>query len=261
MQNIHVVKAKSSSTIAPIPPNRSGKAFPKRKALIWAAGILLAAIGGGIYWERGTAGATSHPPTTPPRAEVGVATATPRDVPIYLTGLGTTQASVTVAIRAQVDGKLQEVLFTEGQKVKKGDILIKIDPHLYQAAFDQAVAKKTQNQALLVAAEKDLERFKALALKDFGTRQNVDNQQGKVDQLKGAIDADQAAIESAQTQLEYTTITAPTDGRVGVRNVDPGNIVHASDNATLVTLTQTHPSAVIFTLPSYHLDQVLDALN
>ena len=157
-----------------------------------------------------------------------VALAARQDVPVYATGLGTVQAYVTVAIHSQVDGKLQEVLFTEGQRVKKGDVLAKIDPRLFQAAFDQAKAKKAQDEAQLIAAEKDLVRSKTLAQKDYGSQQQVDLNQAKVDQLKASIAADVAAIETAQTQLDYTSITAPSDGRVGIRLVDPGNIVHAA---------------------------------
>ena len=159
---------------------------------------------------------------------VTVALAARQDVPVYATGLGTVQAYVTVAIHSQVDGKLQEVLFTEGQRVKKGDVLAKIDPRLFQAAFDQAKAKKAQDEAQLIAAEKDLVRSKTLAQKDYGSQQQVDLNQAKVDQLKASIAADVAAIETAQTQLDYTSITAPSDGRVGIRLVDPGNIVHAA---------------------------------
>ena len=170
---------------------------------------------------------------------VSVATASRQDVPIYLTGLGTVQALFTVGIHAQVDGKLQEVFFKEGQRVKKGDVLAKIDPRLYQAALDQAKASKAQDEAALVAAQKDLERFQTLVLKNAETQQNVDLQQAKVDQTKASIDADAAAIETAQTNLDYTDIVAPSDGRMGVRMVDPGNIVHASDQGAIAILTQT----------------------
>ena len=182
-------------------------------------------------------------------------------MPIYLTGLGTVQALLTVGIHSQVDGKLQEVPFAEGQLVKKGDVLARIDPRLFQAALDQAKAKKAQDAAQLVAAQKDLTRFKTLALKSFETEQNVDLQQAKVDQLKATIDADAAAIEVAVTQLEYTTITAPSDGRLGVRLVDPGNVVHASDAASIATLVQTRPATVLFTLPARVLDDVRQAMT
>jgi len=183
-----------------------------------------------------------------------------QDVPIYLNGLGTVQASFTVGIHSQVDGKLQEVLFTEGQHIKKGDVLAKIDPRLFQAALDQAKAKKAQDQAQLTSAEKDLARSKTLVLSNITSQQIVDQQQAKVDQLKAAIAADEAMIQTAQTQLEYTTITAPSDGRMGVRLVDPGNIVHANDQGSLATLVLTQPTAVMFTLPARYLDDVRDAM-
>jgi multidrug efflux system membrane fusion protein len=182
-----------------------------------------------------------------------------QDMPIYLTGLGTAQASFTVGIHSQVDGKLQEVRFIEGQHVKKGDVLAKIDPRLFQAALDQAKAKKAQDEALLAAADKDLVRFKTLVAKAVESQQNVDRQQGTVDQLKAAIAADEAMIETAQTNLDYTNIVAPSDGRMGVRMVDPGNIVHASDQGAIAILTQTEPTNVVFTLPAQTLDDVRDA--
>ena len=191
---------------------------------------------------------------------VTIAVAARRDVPIYLAGLGTVQASNTTAIHTQIDGKLQSVNFTEGQVVHKGDALVQIDPRLYQAALDQAKAKKAADAAQLISAEKDLDRFKTLAAKDNATQQSVDQQQAKVDQLKATIDADQAAIESAQTQLDYTTIAAPTDGRVGIRQVDPGNIVHVADTTPIVVLTQTRPIAIVFTLPEIDLPDVRRAM-
>jgi multidrug efflux system membrane fusion protein len=181
-------------------------------------------------------------------------------VPIYLTGLGTVQALYTVAIHAQVDGKLQDVFFKEGQPVKKGDVLAKIDPRLYQAALDQAKARKAQDEATLVAAQKDLARYQALVLKNAETQQNLDLQQAKVDQTKAGIDADVAAIETAQTNLDYTDIGATTDGRMGVRMVDPGNIVHANDQGAIAILTQTEPTAVTFTLPAQTLEDVRAAM-
>jgi membrane fusion protein, multidrug efflux system len=220
------------------------------------------AAGGALYWYlvQGSAPAHAARPVTRATIPVSVAVSARQDVPLYLSGLGTVQASFTIAIHSQVDGKLQEVLFTEGQQVKKGDVLIKIDARLYQAALDQAKAKKAQDQAQLIAADKDLTRSKTLALSNIASQQVVDQQQGKVDQLKASLAADDAAIETAQTQLEYTSITAPSDGRVGVRLVDPGNIVHASDQAALATLVLTRPSAVMFTLPARTLDDVRDAM-
>jgi multidrug efflux system membrane fusion protein len=222
--------------------------------------ILAVAAGGYWYWWQGPVPAHAARPPARAAVPVTVALVGRQDMPIYLTGLGTVQASFTVGIHSQVDGKLQEVLFTEGQHVKKGDVLAKIDPRLFQAALDQAKAKKAQDEALLAAADKDLTRFKTLVAKAVESQQNVDRQQGTVDQLKASISADEAMIETAQTNLDYTSITAPSDGRIGVRLVDPGNIVHASDQGSLATLVLTRPSAVMFTLPARSLDDVRDAM-
>jgi multidrug efflux system membrane fusion protein len=226
---------------------------------------LVVAGGGAVYWYRGgtegtDAGRAARAPGRAP-VPVSVAVAARQNVPIYLTGLGTVQPIMSVGIHSQVDGKLQEVPFTEGQHVKKGDVIARIDPRLFKAALDQAKAKKAQDQALLGSAQKDLTRFKALALRSFETQQNVDLQQGKVDQLTAALDADDAAIETAQTQLDYTTITAPSDGRIGVRLVDPGNVIRASDAGSIATLMLAQPAAVMFTLPSRVLDDVRQAMD
>jgi multidrug efflux system membrane fusion protein len=219
--------------------------------------LVVAAGAGGDYWMRRGSEKPAAPAPAP--IPISVAVAARQDVPIYAGGLGTVQALNTVPVHSQVDGKLIQVLFTEGQHMKAGDVLAKIDPRLFQAALDQATAKKSQDEAQLVSAQKDLVRFTTLAVKSFETQQNVDQQQAKVDGFKAAIAADKAAIESAQTQLDYATITAPIDGRVGFRQVDVGNIVHASDTTPLVVLTQTQPATVIFTLPESFLDDVRDA--
>jgi membrane fusion protein, multidrug efflux system len=210
------------------------------------------ARGGGGEGRRG-AGAATVPVT--------VATATKRDLPIYLTGLGTVQASATIAIRPQIDGKVQDVLFTEGQQVSKGDVLVKIDPRLYQAALDQSKAKKAQDEALLTSAQKDLARFRTLVAKSVETQQALEQQQAKVDQLIASIEADSANIETAQTQLDYTTIRASSDGRMGVRMIDAGNFVRAADaNSVIAMLTLTKPAAVLFTLSARALTDVRDAM-
>jgi multidrug efflux system membrane fusion protein len=191
---------------------------------------------------------------------VTVALTTKQDLPIYLTGLGAVQASFTVGIRPQVDGKLEQVLFKEGEHVRKGAVLAKIDPRLYQAALEQAKARKAQDDAMLVSAQKDLVRSRTLVDKNFQTQQVVDQQQSKVEQLIASIDADQAAIDTAQTNLDYTSIVAPSDGRMGVRMIDPGNIVHASDSQPIATLTLTKPAAVMFTMSARSLNDVRDAI-
>jgi multidrug efflux system membrane fusion protein len=191
---------------------------------------------------------------------VTVAIATREDLPIYLSGLGVVQASFTVGIRAQVVGMLEQVLFMEGEHVHKDDVLAKIDPRLYQAALDSAKAKKEQDEAQLISARKDLQRSRTLVNQFFETTQVVDQQQAKVDQVIAMIDADRATIETAQTNLDYTSIVAPSDGRMGVRLIDPGNIVHASDSSPIVTLTLTQPAAVLFTLSARSLNDVRDAM-
>jgi membrane fusion protein, multidrug efflux system len=225
----------------------------------------LAILAGGVafYWFGSANSVLDRGPRAAgrPAVPVTVAIAERREVPIYLTGLGTVEAMFTIEIHAQIDGQLQQVMFTEGQHVKKGDVLAKIDPRPFQAALDQAKAKRAQDAAMLVAAEKDLTRAKTLSLKSFETQQTVDQQQAKVDQLRASIAADEAAIESAQTQLDYATIVAPNDGRVGIRRVDPGNIVHAADTKPITSLVLTQPCAVIFILPATNLADVRAALK
>jgi len=219
------------------------------------------ALAGSLYWYWTQGPDPAHAARSGRGAvPVSIANASRQDIPIYLTGLGTAQALFTVGIHTQVDGKLQDVFFKEGQRVNKGDVLAKIDPRLYQAALDQAKARRAQNEAALIAAEKDLDRYKTLVLKKFETEQNVDQQQAKVDSTKAAIQGDIANIETAQTNLDYTDIVAPHDGRMGVRMVDPGNILHAADQTSIAILTQTQPAAVVFTLPAQTLDDVRDAM-
>jgi len=241
--------------------SRNGSGRMSRRALLTTALALAGAAVGLFYWYWSQGPDPAHAArTTRAAVPVSIANAARQDMPVYLTGLGTVQALFTVAIHAQVDGKLQEVFFKEGQRVQRGDVLAKIDPRLYQAALDQAKARKAQDQATLIAAMKDLARFQTLASKNYETQQNLDLQQAKVDQAKASIAADDAAIEAAQTNLDYTNVVATNDGRMGVRMVDPGNIVHASDQAAIGILTQTEPINVTFTLPAQTLEDVRDAM-
>lgn len=235
----------------------------RRTLIVVAVSLVGLASVGWFAWHQVAGPRTTRESRPRARASVPVTVAVVarHDLPIYLTGLGTVQASYTVAIHSQIDGKLQEVNFVEGQHVRKGDVLAKIDPRLFQAALDQAKAKRAQDAALLAGAEKDLVRAKLLTERNAGTQQNLDQQQTKVEQLKASISADEAAIATAQTQLDYTTITAPSDGRIGMRQVDPGNVVRASDAGAIATLVLVRPSAVLFTLPSRVLNDVRDAMT
>jgi membrane fusion protein, multidrug efflux system len=221
------------------------------------AGLAVVALVAGItIWRHGKSTHIAAAPTVP----VTATEATQRDVPIYYDALGTVQAYNTVAIRAQVTGQIVSVDFRQGQEVRKGDVLAKIDPAPFKANLDQAIAKKREDEAQLVAAEKDLERFTSLVKKNFETQQNVDLQQAKVDQLKATIEADQGAIEAAQTQFGFATITAPIDGVVGFRQVDLGNIIHTVDVEPLTVLTQIKPCQAVFTLPQNDLGPVREAM-
>ena len=239
------------------PRGKSRSGF--RRGLALSLVVLAALAGTGAwYW---------HTRATPPPAArqasavpVTVVAAASRDVPIYLDALGTVSAANTVSIHSQIIGTLQAVNFTEGQEVHHGDTLAVIDPRPLQAALTQAQARKAQDQAQLISAQKDLTRFAELAKKDFATQQSLDQQQAKVDQLKAMIDADQGAIDNAQTQLSYATITAPFDGRVGFRQLDAGNIIHPTDANPLTVLTQIKPAMVIFTLPQGNLGAVREAM-
>jgi|SRR5579862_355934 len=229
-----------------------------RVVVFTIAGFVAAAViaGAAYSWLTKPKAQAAAPPTIP----VLMAAAGQQDVPIYYGALGTVMALNTVSIRAQVTGQIVSIDFRQGQDVKKGDVLAKIDPAPFKAAFDQAVAKKAQDEALLIDAQKDLQRFKTLVVKNVETQQNVDAQQAKVDQLKATVDADQAAIEAAQTQLDFTTIAAPIDGVVGFRQIDIGNIIHTTDANPLTVLTQIQPCQAVFTLPQDDLGPVREAM-
>ena len=179
-----------------------------------------------------------------------------QDVPVYLDGVGTVRALNTVTVRSQVDGKLIAVNFTEGQDVKKGDVLGEIDPVIYQAQYDQTVAKKAQDEAQLANMRLDLARYQQLAASNAGSKQQADTQRAVVAQQEALIKADQAAIDNAQATLGYTKIVAPISGRAGLRQVDQGNIIHAADATGLVIITQLQPIAVQFSLPQQQIVRV-----
>src|SRR3984957_14016501 len=200
--------------------------------------------------------------TRKPAQDIAVDTvrAARSDVPIFLQGLGTVQAFYTVTVTARVDGELQRVAFTEGQAVHKGDLLAQIDPRPNQAAYEQAVATKLKDESLLKNAKLDFERYTQLQPQDLASKQTVDTQRALVEQIAAQIKVDQAVIDNARTQLDYTLIVSPINGRTGIRLIDPGNIVHAADTTGIVVVTQVQPISVIFTLPEEDLSLVTSAM-
>jgi multidrug efflux system membrane fusion protein len=240
-------------------PKQLMASSPRSKRRVFAIGLIVIAIAAAaIYYFSGST-------ETQRRSRFGgeggpvpvlVAPAAKADVPVYLDAVGTTKALNTVTVKAQVDGKLIEVAFKEGQDVKRGDVLARIDPTTYKAALDQAIAKKAQDQALLANAKNDLARYEQLAATNAINRQQADTQKSLVAQYTAQVDSDQGAIDSAQATLAYTTIRSPLDGRTGIRLVDEGNIVRASDSTGVVTLTQLQPISVLFNLPQQEINRV-----
>jgi multidrug efflux system membrane fusion protein len=237
-----------------------------RTRRILAIGIVLIAIAAALYYvfsasapqqRRGGRFAAGEGPVP-----VLVAPAARADVPVYLDAVGTIKALNTVTVRPQVDGKLLSVNFKEGDDIKKGDVLAKIDPVIYQAQLNQAIAKKAQDEAQLANSKIDLERYERLAATAAINKQQADTQRALVAQYTALVQADQAAIDNAQAMLGYTTITAPIDGRTGIRMVDEGNYVRSADtNSSIVVITQLQPISVLFNLPQQDLSQVNTAFN
>lgn len=229
----------------------------RRYIIYGLAGLLIAAVALALYFQEpagrqisGRRGGNQGP------VPVLVATATASDVPVYLDGVGTTKALNTVTVRPQVDGKLLKISFKEGDDVPRGYVLGEIDPVTYQAQYDQTIAKKAQDEAQLANAKLDLERYVKLATTNASTKQQVDTQRALVAQLEAQVRLDQAAIDNAQAILGYTKIIAPIAGRTGIRQVDEGNIVHASDTTGLVVITQIQPLSIFFNLPQQVLARV-----
>lgn len=250
----------------------------RRRAWPWLLLLLALAGGGGWYaWQRGMLpflpppqpAATTQPqgfgPSGGPRGRGGLAVpvsaaeATVTDMPIVLDALGTVQAFNTIAIVPQVAGRIIEIAFTEGQEVRAGDVLVRLDPRAFQATLDQAVATKAQREAQLANARLDLQRYMTLMRGQGTSQQTLDTQRAAVAQLEAQVQYDQATIENAQVQLDYTVIRSPVDGRVGLRQVDIGNLVQSSSSG-IVTVTQIRPISVTFTLPQQALPQVMEAI-
>lgn len=232
----------------------------KSRPILWIV-IIAAVAGGGYYgWQRFSgleAGKAQTAQKGAPRVAavpVSIAPVQKVDFPVYLTGLGTVQGFNTVQVRTRVDGQIDKIAFTEGQMVKQGDLLVEIDPRPFQAALDQAKAKKAQDEANLANANLDLQRYTKLG--EFATRQQTDTQRSTVAQLTAQIAADEAAIANAQTQLDYTQVKSPITGVAGLRQVDIGNIVNASSQTGIVTIAQVEPITVIFTAPEEQLPYI-----
>jgi multidrug efflux system membrane fusion protein len=236
--------------------------------------LLLGAAGGWYAWQAGwlpfgkaaTPAAGAPPAGARPRGAgapaipVTAAAAAVEDLPILLDALGTVQAYNTITVVPQVSGRITEILFREGQEVRAGDVLVRIDSRTYQAALDQAVAVKAQHEAQLANARVDLARYQQLLRSNGTSQQIVDTQRATVAQLEALVQFDQASIDNARTQLDFTTIRSPVDGRVGLRLLDIGNLVQSSSATGIVVVTQLKPISVNFTLPQQMLPQVMQAL-
>ncbi|SPA28978.1 multidrug efflux system, subunit A [Cupriavidus taiwanensis] len=263
------------------PPGPSGKPPRRNRRPLYAGLLVLLLAGAGWYWHahRGDApqgsavgpGGASAPaaggrggpggPAGMPRSPVVVATVAQRDMDVVLNGLGNVTPVSNVTVRAQVSGPLLKVLFKEGQMVRAGDVLAEIDPRPFQAALDQAVGQLARDQALLQNARLDQQRYRTLLGQDSISKQQVDTQDALVRQYEGVVKTDQGNVANARLQLGYTKIVAPVSGRIGLRQVDPGNIVNTSDTNGIALITQIQPIAVMYTIPEDNLPSVLKKLN
>ena len=238
----------------------------RRTWFLWA--LLVLFVGGGGYYyvnsppppthktERAIAGGERLRPPA-----VAVATATKGDMPLYVNGLGTVTASNTVILHTRVDGPIEKLLFQEGQMVQAGSLLAEIDPRPFQVQVDQAEGQLAHDQALLQNARVDLARYMGLYKEDSIAKQQLDTQAALVRQYQASIQADQAQVENARLQLSFCHITAPTSGRIGLRQVDVGNLVHSSDQNGLLVITQLQPITVIFPIPEDQLPALMKRLH
>lgn len=241
--------------------------------LKWLLVLLVLLIAAGVIWRVAGGKRGAVPGDLPPGGHRGAAQmsgpatlvhsgiAATADVPVYLNALGTVIPNASVTVTSRVAGQLQQVFFTEGQKVSAGQLLAQIDPRSYQATLAQYQGDLSQNQALLHSAQLTLARYKKLAAQDSLSRQDLDSQIATVGQYQGAVAADQAQIASAKLDIEYARITSPISGRVGLRLVDPGNMVQTSDTTGIVVVTQMQPAAVTFSVPQSYIAQLTRALR
>jgi membrane fusion protein, multidrug efflux system len=245
----------------------SSHSSPSGRRWILAGVLAVVVVAGYVGWShfygngiRWAARGDTKGGQTPVAIPVTVAQAQTADFAVYLNGLGTVQPYETVTVHSRVDGELTKVAFKQGQMVSEGELLAQIDPRPYQAALDQALAKKAQDEANLKNAQLNLQRYTTLNKEEFSTRQQLDTQQASVDQINAQIKGDQAAIDNAQTQVGYTTIRSPLSGKTGFRFIDPGNIVHAADTTGIVTIVKLQPISVVFTAPEEDVPQINKAL-
>src|SRR3954463_13615399 len=238
-------------------------AIRRRSIATAIVALVLVGVAGAIWWQParqqqqprfGRGGGDDGP------VPVVAALAKRSDVPVYLDGVGTIRALNTVTVRSQVDGKLLSVNYTEGQQVERGYVLAQIDPTTYQAAYDQAVAKKALDEATLANARVDLERYNRLVASNSIPRQQLDTQKMTVAQQEAQVNLDQAVIDNAKAILDYTTIVAPISGRTGIRLVDQGNYVRSADATGVVVITQLQPISLLFPLPQQQIGAVSRAM-
>ena len=225
--------------------------------VILASLLFIAVAGGAITFRHGWPSKNAaEAEAAPPAAPIVAGTVAQHDVPIYLTGVGTVIAFNTDVVRAQIQGQIISINFTEGQQVHSGDLLAQIDPRPYQAQIEQFTANRDRDQAQLANAQANLNRYTPLEQKGFATSQLLDTQKAQVAQLESAVKADQALIDAANVQLSYTRLTSPIDGVVGIRQIDVGNIISPSTTNGLVVVTQLQPISLIFTLPETDLPRI-----
>ncbi|HEY3658008.1 MAG TPA: efflux RND transporter periplasmic adaptor subunit [Steroidobacteraceae bacterium] len=230
-----------------------------RKRLVILAVLLFAAIGIGLAFKYTLEPSESaEAPAPPPAVPVVAGTVTSGDVPIYMSGVGTVIAYNNVVVRSQITGQITKIAFTQGQTVHQGDLLAEIDPRPYQAQLDQAIANRDRDQAQVVNAQANLNRYTPLLQKGFATSQLVDTQKAQLAQLQAMVKSDEAIIENARVSLGYTKLTAPIDGVTGIRQIDQGNIIHPTDANGLVDVTQIQPISLIFSLPQTAFVQIQD---
>jgi multidrug efflux system membrane fusion protein len=245
---------------APADPLRANG---EKKGHVWGWILLVLVIAGGViaYQLHARSQAASKDSTATQPVSVGITTVEKKDMPYYLSGLGSVTAFNTVTVHTRVDGQLMRVNFKEGQFVREGDVLAEIDPRPYQVALDQAQGQLAKDVASQNDAKVDLNRYQQLWQQGVIARQQLDSQQATVGQFDGAIQSDKAQIDNEKLQLVYCRITSPINGRVGLRLVDPGNIVHAADTNGMLVITQVQPIAVIFTLPEDNLPEVVSVMK